>query len=119
MGTAIVIIVLVVIIILAVRSSLKHMKGEGGCCGGAAEEKVKKQKLTQVIATKRMLIGGMECKKCKERIENKLNQLDQVNASVNLGKREAIIKLGREISDEELKACVENAGYAVEKLESI
>ncbi len=39
--------------------------------------------------------------------------LSQVNAKVDLKKKQAIVKLGREVSDDELKSCVEKCGYSV------
>ncbi len=42
-----------------------------------------------------------------------MNKLEQVNAKVDLSRKEAVVKLGREISDQELKAVVEKAGYVV------
>ena len=39
-----------------------------------------------------------------------------MNAKVDLNKKQAVVKLGREISDEELKQCVERAGYTVQMI---
>lgn len=115
MGTAIVVIVILVGMIFAVKNSLKHLKGEGGCCGGSgsSEPKVKKQHLSQVVAVKHLEIEGMHCDNCRKRVENCLNSLDQVNAKVNLDKKEAVVKLGKEIPDEALRETVEKAGYQV------
>ena len=120
MGTYIILAVLVVIIIFAVRSSAKHMKGQGGCCGGGdVPAKVKKQKLDQVAAVKKMHIEGMKCDNCRKNVENVLNSLSKVNAKVNLKAKEAVIKLGVMVSDETLKAVVEGAGYQVTSIERI
>lgn len=121
MGTAIVIIVLIIILVPAVNSTLKHMKGQGDCCGGGGDttEKVKKQKLDTVIANKRMDIEGMTCDHCKKRVENSLNLIDGVNARVSLGKHEAVIKLGKDVSDETLREAVEAQGYKVVSITAI
>lgn len=114
MGTIIIIAVLVLMIAYALRGSLKHFKGQGGCCGGGEPApKVKKQKLAQTAAVKKMVIEGMTCEHCKQRVENSLNALNQVNATVHLGKKEAVVKLGMAVSDEVLKEAVEKAGYQV------
>ena len=54
---------------------------------------------------------------CSDRVQNELNSLGQVNAKVDLKKQHAVVKLGREVSDDELKACVEKAGYTVKKID--
>lgn len=116
MGTAIVIVILAIIVIAAIVSSTGHFKGEGGCCGGGGDVKIKGDRLKEVVAVKTISIEGMSCKNCAERVQNALNSLEQVNAKVSLGKNEAVVKLGRPVSDDELKACVEKAGYTVRKI---
>lgn len=114
MGTAIVVIVLAVIVIFSVKSSVRHMRGEGGCCGGSApEKKVKPAKLKMVFATKMISIEGMHCENCSRRIENALNSLEFVNAKVSLGKKNAVVKLGMDVEDDLLKETVEKLGYEV------
>lgn len=120
MGTYIVLGVLVVVIVFALRSSAKHMKGQGGCCGGGdAPVKVKKQKLEQIAAVKKIHIEGMMCDNCRKNVENALNSLSQVNAKVNLKEKEAVVKLGVMVSDETLEAVVEGAGYQVVSIEQV
>ncbi len=114
MGTFMIVLILAVAVLFALKSSLKHFKGQGGCCGGGdSEVKVKKQKLQQVIETKTLQIEGMKCDNCKVRVENALNSLDQVNAKVSLKEKKAVVKLGADVSEEELRAAVEDAGYRV------
>lgn len=114
MGTMIIVAVLILMIVYAFRGSLKHFKGEGGCCGGeASTTRVKKQKLAQTAAVKRIVIEGMSCEHCKQTVENCLNSLNQVNATVHLRKKEAVVKLGTAVCDEVLKEAVEKAGYQV------
>lgn len=114
MGTGIVIAVLVIIVIVALRSSMKHLKGEGGCCGGGSSEpRVKRQRIKNAVKRKRMVITGMKCDNCRKRVENSLNSINLVSAKVDLKSGEAIIDLGREIKDDELRNAVEKAGYKV------
>lgn len=114
MGTGIVIAVLVIMIIIALQSSMKHLKGEGGCCGGGSlEPKVKRQRLKNVVKRKRMVIAGMQCDNCRKRVENSLNSINLVSAKVDLKTGNAIIDLGREVKDDELRNVVEKAGYKV------
>lgn len=114
MGTGITIVILLLIVLFALRSSWKHLKGQGGCCGGGdAPKKVKKQKLSHIEAVKKIKIEGMTCAHCRQRVENALNTLNQVNAKVDLDAGEAVVKLGESVSDETLRAAVERAGYKV------
>lgn len=119
MGTQIVIGVLIVVVFIALSSSVKHFKGEGGCCGGGAAPKVKKQRLHQVVRTKRIQVEGMHCDNCRKNVENGLNSLDQVNARVSLKEKTAIVKLGEEIPDDVLVAAIENLGYRVAGIENV
>ncbi|SHJ56189.1 heavy-metal-associated domain-containing protein [Parasporobacterium paucivorans] len=60
-----------------------------------------------------MNIEGMTCGHCSQRVENALNGLDGVQATVDLNKKKAFINLSGEISEETLKAAIEDAGYTV------
>jgi len=49
-------------------------------------------------------------------VQNALNSLENVNAKVDLKKQKAVVKLGREATDDELIRCVEKAGYTVKNI---
>ena len=119
MGNIIVIVVIVVIAFFAVRSSMKHFKGEGGCCGGGGDVKIKPKHLDTIVATKKLQIEGMSCANCQNRIENALNGMAQVNAKASFKKGEAIVKLGADIPEEELREAVEKLGYKVTSIEMV
>lgn len=112
MENIIIIAILVVVILLGVRSSIKHFKGEGGCCGGGSTP-AKRKKLKNVIARKTVTIEGMTCDHCKNRVEQKINELDGAAAKVNLKKKEAIVSLEKDVSDEQIRTVIEKAGYQV------
>lgn len=63
-----------------------------------------------------MLVEGMSCGHCSARVEEALNNIDGVKAEVNLKKKTAYVTLENEVSDETLKAAVENVGYSVTKI---
>ncbi len=110
----IIIAIIVVILFFAVKYSIPHFKGEGSCCGGgSATKRVKPKKLTTVVANKRIRIEGMVCDNCAVRVANALNSLEAVNAKVNRSRGEAVVKLGKSIEGEELKATIEALGYKV------
>lgn len=56
-------------------------------------------------------ITGMTCASCSARIEKKLTRLDGVSAEVNLPLNSAHVIVDSELSDEDLTAAVEKAGY--------
>ena len=113
-STIIIVVILVVILFFAVKNSIPHFRGEGGCCGGSGKEKlIKPKKLENVTATKIMKIEGMRCENCYRRVQNALNCIDGVNARVYGEKAEAVVKLGRDIDDSEIKKAVTDLGYKV------
>ena len=113
-STIIIVIILVVILFFAIKNSIPHFRGEGGCCGGSGKEKlIKPAKLEKIIATKIITIDGMRCENCHRRVQNALNSIDGVNAKVNGEKKQAVVKLGREIEDSELEKLVSGLGYKV------
>lgn len=117
MGTAIVVIVLAEVVIFSVKSSIRHMRGEGGCCGGSAPMKrVKPAKLKNVVETKIIFINGIHCENCCRRIENALNSLEMVNAKVNPDKKNAVVKLGIKMEDDFLKETIRKLGYEVTEI---
>ncbi|MEU0502017.1 heavy metal translocating P-type ATPase [Nocardia sp. NPDC005998] len=58
-----------------------------------------------------LVIGGMTCASCANRIEKKLNRLDGVTATVNYATEKARVDFSGDISPEQLIATVEEAGY--------
>lgn len=113
----IIVAVIVILLIAGLRSSKKHFRGEGGCCGGSSAP-VKKQhkRLKHVIKTKTAVVEGMTCDHCKSRVENAVNGIDGAAAKVNLKKKEAVISMEREISDDEIRTAIEKAGYHVTQI---
>lgn len=112
MENVIIIVILAVVVLIGIRSSIKHFKGEGGCCGGGGTT-VKKKKLKKIIATKTVMIEGMSCEHCKNRIEQSINDIDGAAAKVNLKKKQAVVSLEKDISEEQIRTVIEKAGYEV------
>jgi P-type Cu+ transporter len=61
-----------------------------------------------------LVIGGMTCASCANRIEKKLNKLDGVTATVNFATEKARVSFGDAVSTDELVAAVEAAGYTAQ-----
>lgn len=69
--------------------------------------------MKNIIGQKRVLIEGMTCEHCKNRVENALNRLEGVSAKVNLKKKTAVVSMEKEVEDMQLQKAVEQAGYKV------
>ena len=102
-----------ILVLAGIYSSVKHFKGESGCCGGGSSVKIKRKKLKKVVKQRTIVIEGMTCKHCKNRVESDLNVLDGVVAKVSLRKRTAVVSMEKEINDAQMKKIIENAGYEV------
>lgn len=64
-------------------------------------------------------IEGMCCEHCAKRVENALSAVSGVvSADVKLKKNLAVIRSRDEISDEEIKKVVTEAGYTVKSIEN-
>ena len=59
-----------------------------------------------------LAVGGMTCASCANRVERKLNKLDGVVASVNYATEKARVTFPGSVSEDELIATVEAAGYS-------
>ncbi|WP_353707186.1 heavy metal translocating P-type ATPase [Cellulosimicrobium sp. ES-005] len=58
-----------------------------------------------------LAIGGMTCASCVARVEKRLNRVDGVTATVNLPLESAHVVLAADVTDADLVAAVEKAGY--------
>lgn len=108
----IIIAILVFVLIIGVLNTVKHFKNKSGCCG-SGNTYVSKKKLKNVIATKTFIIEGMTCENCKARVERYINDMDGIVGKVNLKKKELVVSMEKEVSDEEIKAVITKAGYEV------
>lgn len=67
----------------------------------------------KTVMKKVMKIEGMMCMHCSGRVEKALNALDGVTAKVNLEAGTADVEVSGNVTDEQLKAAVVDAGYEV------
>jgi len=67
--------------------------------------------------TRTLTIDGMMCGKCKAHVEQALNSLNGVSASVSLAKKQAVVTLTADVSDQSLTDAVTAAGYKVVSIE--
>ncbi|CAN5506990.1 heavy metal translocating P-type ATPase [soil metagenome] len=59
-----------------------------------------------------LLIGGMTCASCANRVEKKLNKMDGVTATVNYATEKARVSYPAGVSPDDLVAVVEKTGYS-------
>ena len=60
-------------------------------------------------------IDGMSCAHCCRRVENALNELDGVTATVNLEEKCATLTLTKEVSEDAIREAIEDAGFTLVK----
>ena len=115
-STAVICVILAVICIFSVKKYRKKLTS--GCCGAGGEGTVKKRRVSDrnkahYPYTKILKIDGMSCGNCANRVENALNALDGVWASVDLGSQEALVRMKQPTDPELLKNAVRKQGYTV------
>ena len=119
LSNLIIILILLFVLFFSVKGAVSHFRGEGSCCGGGGSEvRTKPGKLSGVIAVKTVKIDGMHCKHCYTRVANALNSMDGVNAVVYVKKGKAVVKLGKDISDEEIIRVISDLDYRVVSVET-
>ena len=117
MINVIIVLILALICVITIRSSIKHFKGEGGCCGGSGGIIENKKDLSEPeLGSKNISISGMTCENCRIRVQNALNSIDGLSANVNLKKGTATLHYSKEISEDEIRTCIENAGYGLQEV---
>lgn len=114
MQDLIIILILVVILAIGIHSTIMHFKGKSGCCGGG-NTYISKKKLKSVVAKKTFIVEGMTCENCVARVTRAINDMDGLAAKVNLKKKEVVVSMEKEVSDDVICASIEKAGYKVVK----
>ncbi len=118
MQDLIIIVILAILLIGGMIHMVNHFKGKSACCGGG-NTYVSKKKLKKVIATKTYVIEGMTCENCKARVERYVNDINGVVGKVNLKKKQLVVSMEREVTEEEIIAAVTKAGYQMGGIENV
>jgi copper ion binding protein len=67
---------------------------------------------------KRILVEGMSCGHCVKHVKEALSELNGVtNVEVNLEAKTAVLEASGEVSDEDIKFAIDDAGYEVAGIE--
>lgn len=96
-------------------------RGKSCCSDGASAKKTKKVAVADTDESHypycdELLIGGMSCDGCAQNVENALNALNGVWATVTFADHTARVRSKHPIGREALEAAVKDAGYYVMKL---
>ena len=96
-------------------------RGKSCCSDGASGKKNKRVVVTDTDESHypysdEVLIGGMSCDGCAQNVENALNALDGVWATVSFADHTARMRSKHPVDREALEAAVKDAGYYVMKL---
>lgn len=69
---------------------------------------------------RKLNISGMTCMHCVMHVQNALKEISGVtDAKADLKGKNAVIELSKDVSDEQLKAAVADAGYEVTGIENL
>ena len=113
MSTAIIILILLVICFCAVKSYMKKLAS--GCCGAGGDDTkeitVSDTDESHYPYKVTLAVKGMTCKKCEERIENKLNSENGIWAQADAKSGTVTVRMKNEISSFRLKQLIMAAGY--------
>ena len=117
MRTIIVILILSLIIITLILSIRKRIKNGSSCCGTheAPPEKikVKDKNKTHYPYKYSLTVDGMYCSNCALRVENTLNSIEGVWATVNLQNKSVIVLSKKSLDENFFSRKVAEAGYTV------
>ncbi len=66
---------------------------------------------------KKILVEGMSCGHCVNHVSEALKEIGAKDVDVNLDKKLATAEISEDITDDVIKAAIEDAGYDVVKIE--
>lgn len=117
MGTIVVILVLAIIVVCAILSIRKRIKYGSSCCGGhdpaPSKVKVRDKNKSHYPYTYTLKIDGMHCSNCARHVENALNVLDGVWATVSLENKSCLVRAKNPLNKDDLSKTIAEEGYTV------
>ena len=96
-------------------------RGKSCCSDGVSGKKAKRVAVADTDESHypycdELLIGGMSCDGCAQNVENALNALDGVWATVTYADHTARVRSKRPVDRDTLESAVRGAGYYVMKM---
>lgn len=120
MGTTIVICVLAIIVVCAILSIKKRIKYGSACCGTRdatpKKIKVKDKNKSHYPHTYTLIVDGMHCSNCARSVENALNAMDGVWATVKLENNTVLVRSKNPMQWEDFSKTIGDAGYTLIEL---
>ena len=122
MINAVIILVMAVCVIAGIKSTVRHIKGEGGCCGGGCstvkiEPSDKNRKNYNFIAE--VNVPDMTCPNCVAKISNALNSKDGIWVQkINLKTKKSTLLLKDFVTQEQIENIILQSGYKPENYTS-
>ena len=117
MGNAVIIAILVLTVGLAVYSTIRRIRYGSSCCGerDPAEKKIKvaDTNINNYPYTYTLQVDGMHCANCARRVENALNRIEGRWATVDIGRKEVLLRSKREETEKEIGSAIDSAGYTM------
>lgn len=121
MTEAILGVLLAALLAWAVCRTVRRAKKGGGCCGEHGETEAKSSVKDRARAhypyRVTLDIGGMTCENCARKVENALNGLEGIWATVRISDHRAVVRAKMAPDEDLLRRTVQQAGYVVLRLE--
>lgn len=121
--TAIIVICACALVAFAVYNTVKRMRGKSktSCCGTPEVKMVKKvEDMDESHYPYRYEAGidGMHCSNCARAVENALNSMDGIWASVELGRSRAIVRAKQKMTAGDFQKALDNTSYKLTELKT-
>lgn len=117
MGNVIVILIVAGLAAFAGVTIVRRNRSGGGCCGEHEQmpDRVRASDLNKAHYPFHVhaAVDGMTCDRCARRVENALNSMDGVYATVDIGHHTASIRTKTPPDEKILRAAVQAAGYVL------
>lgn len=114
-------LILAAVIAWALWRTIRRARRGSACCGERegpeARVRVADRDRSHYPYEAVMTIGGMTCENCARRVENALNRLEGVWATVSIDSRRAGVRCKTAPSEAALREAVRAAGYVVTEFE--
>ena len=106
-------LIIIVIAVFAIKGYMKRLSQ--GCCGSGNTEKHKKIRVkdknkSHYSYTVILTVEGMVCGACAEKIENALNALEGIWATVDVNTKQVLVRTKFPIREQLLRDTVNNIG---------
>ena len=113
--------VIVVGLFFGFRRIAASTRGKSCCSDGASRTRAKRVVVTDTDESHypysdELLIGGMSCEGCARNVENALNAVSDIWATVSFADHTAHVRSKRPVDRAMLESAVRDAGYYVMKL---